>query len=112
MRVFVSPLFALKIAGVSFRTRTFGIPFVNRTYDVMLHNGTKFDDWSEFVIVATNSYLGKYLDKAKAYSFGWVDASPRDMFGAAIDLEATYTTAPFEYELLAEYLSTRGFAHD
>jgi len=110
MRVFVSPLYSMALAGISFDTRAVGVPFVNRIHNVQFLNGTKFLDWPEYITVATSAYLGKYLDKAKAYSFGWIDGSPRDGGGTVVDITSAYTTAPFEYQLLAEFLAEGNYA--
>jgi hypothetical protein len=69
--------------SLSFRVRSFGIPFVNRITDLKLH-GNPYREWPELVHVASIRYVTAFMPRIQQLTHGLVSISPRDAEGRVI----------------------------
>lgn len=97
---FISTSFSPAIApNLSFKVRKWGIPFINRIYDLKL-NGTPLSDIDRPIKVATNRYVVDNISTVKKITRGWIDLDPKTKTGEPI---IAYPVHPKEYQLLIEH---------
>lgn len=114
-RVF-SELFVLTVGGVQYDVPAWGIPFVNYFSNLRLvrEDGSSlpYAEWPALIRVATSTYIGKHIWKAKKLSYGFVQTPARDAFGNEVSMIASVVpNLPAEYNLLAESLFARSASH-
>jgi len=90
--------------SVSYHNRWWGIPFLNKLGDLKL-NGKSYDEWPEYIHVATSQFVAAYLPKVQAMSYGMLEFIPKDKNGKLID--KPYIHPNKEYILLAKYLKSQ-----
>ena len=81
-------------SNLSFDVSKWGVPFVNRIKNITL-NGKKYEDWPDYIHVATNSFVASYVDFVKNKTFGQIKFDPKDFRGKII--EKPYENYPPEY---------------
>lgn len=87
--------------SLEFKVRKYGIPFINRIYDIKLA-GKPLKEYSRNIIVATNMIVAKNVDMVAKKTFGLIDIQPLDLNNQP---SAPKTTVyPKEYELFTQYL--------
>lgn len=97
---FISTSFSPAISpNVSFKIRKWGIPFINRIYDLKL-NGTPLSDVNRPIKLATNRYVVDNIETVKKITRGWIDLSPKTKAGEPVVL---YPVHPKEYQLLIKH---------
>ncbi len=69
--------------NIKYLKRSWGIPFVNKIKNLKM-NGIPFEKWPKLMRVATNSYVGAYLDKVGSMSFGLIKFIAKDEKGRPI----------------------------
>jgi 5'-nucleotidase / UDP-sugar diphosphatase len=87
-------------SNINFKVRSWGIPFVNRIYDLNL-NGLKYDDWPEYIHVATNTFVASYVSFVDHKTYGFVSLKPKNSKGEI--LKNSYVYRP-EYMYFIEGL--------
>lgn len=97
---FVSTSFSPAISpNLSFKIRKWGIPFINRIYDLKL-GGVPLSDVNRPIKVATNRYIIDNIETVKKITRGWIDLTPKTKAGEPVVL---YPVHPKEYQLLIEH---------
>ena len=85
--------------SLSFKVRKWGIPFLNRIYDIKV-NGVDLDKIDKPITVATNMIVAKNVDMVTQKTYGLVSITP-----LGPDLKPRVpiaTTLPKEFELLSD----------
>ena len=85
--------------NLSFKIRKWGIPFINRIYDLKL-NGKPLSDYDRPIKIATNKFVVLNIETVKRITRGWIDLEPRTATGEAIK---NYPLHPKEFQLLTEH---------
>lgn len=97
---FISTSFSPAISpNLSFKVRNWGIPFINRIYDIKL-DGVPIGEVNRLVKIGTNRYVLANIETVKKISHGWIDLSPKTKKG---ELVTVYQTHPKEYQLISEH---------
>lgn len=97
---FISTSFSPAISpNLSFKIRKWGIPFINRIYDLKLGD-TPLSDIDRPIKIATNRYVVDNISTVKKITRGWIDLGPKTKTGEPI---ITYPVHPKEYQLLIEH---------
>lgn len=97
---FISTSFSPAISpNLSFKIRKWGIPFINRIYDLKL-GGIPLADIDRPIKIATNRYVVDNIETVKKITYGWIDLSPKTKAGEPVVL---YPVHPKEYQLLIEH---------
>lgn len=97
---FISTSFSPAISpGLSFKIRKWGIPFVNRIYDLKLH-GKPLAEYDRPIKIATNKFVVLNIETVKKITRGWIDLQPKTKTGEPI---VNYPVHPKEYQLLIEH---------
>lgn len=105
---FITTSFSPAISpNLSFKIRKWGIPFINRIYDLKL-NGTPLSDIDRPLKIATNRYVSDNIETVKKITRGWIDLSPKTKKGEPIK---TYPVHPKEYQLLIEHFKKNPTAY-
>lgn len=87
--------------SVKFEVRKYGIPFVNRIYNITLH-GKPLTEYKRPIVVATNMFVAANVDLVPQKTYGLISISPMDLAGSMSSPQAS--NLPKEYELLIEAL--------
>ncbi len=85
--------------NLTFKIRKWGIPFINRIYDLKL-NGINLSDYERDIKIATNKFVVLNIETVKKITRGWVDLEPKNQKGEPIK---TYPVHPKEYTLMIEH---------
>lgn len=85
--------------NLTFKVRTWGIPFFNRIYDILLDGKSVPED--RLLHVATNSFVFSNIETIKKISYGFVDITPKDSTGKDLNV---YSFHSKEYIHLIDYL--------
>ena len=85
--------------NLSFKVRKWGIPFINRIYDLKL-NGVEVTDLKRNIHVATNKFVVLNIETVKKISRGWIDLIPKNKKGEGM---TNYPVHPKEYILLINH---------
>lgn len=97
---FISTSFSPAISpNLSFKIRKWGIPFVNRIYDIKL-DGKPLADYERPIKIATNKFVVLNIETVKKITRGWIDLEPKTKTGEPI---VAYPVHPKEYQLLIEH---------
>ncbi len=97
---FISTSFSPAISpNLSFKIRKWGIPFVNRIYDIKL-DGKPLSDYDRPIKIATNKFVVLNIETVKKITRGWIDLEPKTKTGEPV---VTYPVHPKEYQLLIEH---------
>ena len=97
---FISTSFSPAISpNLSFKIRKWGIPFINRIYDIKL-NGKALSDYERPFKIATNKYVVSNIETVKKITRGWVNIHPKTKTGEALEV---FPLHPKEYQLLIEH---------
>ncbi|MBC7715283.1 MAG: bifunctional metallophosphatase/5'-nucleotidase [Rhizobacter sp.] len=97
---YISTSFSPAISpNLSFKIRKWGIPFVNRIYDIKL-NGKDLSDYTRPIKIATNKYVVANIETVKKITHGWIDLQPKTQTGEPV---LNYPVHPKEYQLLTEH---------
>jgi hypothetical protein len=97
---FISTSFSPAISpNLNFKIRKWGIPFINRIYDLKL-GGIPLSDINRPIKFATNRYVVDNIETVKKITYGWIDLSPKTKAGEPVVL---YPVHPKEYQLLIEH---------
>tara|TARA_R110000868_G_scaffold80095_9_gene227890 strand:+ start:10645 stop:12303 length:1659 start_codon:yes stop_codon:yes gene_type:complete len=85
--------------SLSFKVRKWGIPFINRIYDIKVH-GVDLDEMDQPITVATNMIVAKNVDMVTQKTYGLVSITP---LGSDLKPKVPIaTTLPKEFELLSD----------
>jgi 2',3'-cyclic-nucleotide 2'-phosphodiesterase (5'-nucleotidase family) len=87
--------------SVEYKIRAWGIPFLNRIYDVKV-NGVAIEEMKEPLIVATNMFVATNVDLVEKKTYGLLKIVARDMQGEPTG--PVPANLPKEFELLASEL--------
>ncbi|MBF0365740.1 MAG: hypothetical protein HQK50_09220 [Oligoflexia bacterium] len=99
----LEPLFAVAFSdSLSFRIRSWGIPFVNRLANVTL-NGKDYSHWPDLIKIGSSELFSSYIFKANLLTHGWFPLTPRDAKGNPIS-RPLYETKKKEFDLFASAL--------
>lgn len=87
--------------SVQFKVRSWGIPFVNRIYDLKI-NGVAIGQIEKPITVSTNMIVAKNIDLIGQKTYGLINIEPLNLQGEAQTPKPT--TLPKEFELLTNHL--------
>ncbi|MBC7427667.1 MAG: bifunctional metallophosphatase/5'-nucleotidase [Bacteriovorax sp.] len=97
---YVSTSFSPAISSnLSFKIRKWGIPFVNRIYDIEL-DGKALSGYERPIKIATNKFVVLNIETVKKITRGWIDLQPKTKAGEPV---LNYPVHPKEYQLLIEH---------
>jgi 2',3'-cyclic-nucleotide 2'-phosphodiesterase (5'-nucleotidase family) len=97
---YISTSFSPAISpNLSFKIRKWGIPFINRIYDLKL-NGKPLEDYDRMIKIATNKFVVLNIETVKRISRGWIELLPKTKEGEAV---INFPLHPKEYQLLIEH---------
>ncbi|MBY0412559.1 MAG: hypothetical protein K2Q18_00265, partial [Bdellovibrionales bacterium] len=97
---FISTSFSPAISpNLSFKIRKWGIPFINRIYDLKL-DGKPLSDYERLIKIGTNKYVLANIETVNKITHGWVDLEPKTKSGDKI---VNYPNHPKEYQLMIEH---------
>jgi 5'-nucleotidase/UDP-sugar diphosphatase len=97
---FISTSFSPAIStNLSFKIRNWGIPFINRIYDIKL-DGKPLGEMDRLIKIGTNRYVLANIETVKKITHGWIDIAPKTKTG---ELVLNYQTHPKEYQLMIEH---------
>ena len=85
---------------VDFKIRKWGIPFINRIYDIKL-NGVELKKVDRLVKIATNRYVVNNIDTVRKITRGWIEIVPKNDRGEPLKVLPTHGK---EYQHLTEHL--------
>lgn len=88
--------------SLTYRVRSWGIPFVNRLAGIKLH-GRPYAEWPDYVHLACNAYVAGFFDKLPAMSKGWIKLVPRGKNGEPLK-ELESPEVPAEPALFSDAL--------
>lgn len=91
-------------SSLEFKVRKYGIPFVNRIYDIKV-GGVDLDDIHHHITVATNMIVAKNIDLVSSKTYGLIKLDPLNLEGQSQSPKESYL--PKEFELLTKYLMGR-----
>jgi len=90
--------------NLQYEVRSWGIPMLNRLKNLTL-NGKPYNEWPEYIHMATSDYIASYVDKVGSMSFGLVSFTAKDSAGKVMD--GPFRTDEKEYQLFTEYLMSK-----
>lgn len=97
---YISTSFSPAISpNLSFKIRKWGIPFLNRIYDIKL-NGKDLADYDRPIKIATNKFVVMNIETVKKITRGFVDLVPKTKTGEPVK---DYVVHPKEYLLMIEH---------
>lgn len=97
---YISTSFSPAISpNFSFKIRKWGIPFINRIYDIKL-NGVPLSEIERPIKIATNKFVVMNIETVKKITRGWIDLSPKTKTG---ELMVDYPVHPKEFQLMIEH---------
>lgn len=88
-------------SSIKFEVRKYGIPFVNRIYNITLHD-KPLADYKRPIVVGTNMFVASNVDLIPQKTFGLISIEPMSLTGEIGPPKAS--DLPKEYELLIEAL--------
>jgi 5'-nucleotidase/UDP-sugar diphosphatase len=94
-------------SNLRFKIRKWGIPFINRIYDLKLA-GVPLSDIKRPIKIATNRYVLDNIETVKKITHGWIDLVPKTKMGEPVVL---YPVHPKEYQLLIEHFKKNPTAY-
>jgi 2',3'-cyclic-nucleotide 2'-phosphodiesterase (5'-nucleotidase family) len=78
-----NPTFVMTFSNsMTYKIRWWGIPFINRMYDVQI-NGVPIESFGNFIHVAMPNWMTKYFKNLAKMTFGILSTNFRDKFGRA-----------------------------
>ena len=92
-----SPAFS---ESLTFNIRKWGIPFLNRIYDLKLH-GKDLSDYDRPIKIATNKFIVMNIETVKKISRGFIELIPKDKSGQPLK---QFESLPKEYEIMTHHL--------
>ena len=87
--------------SVKYEIRKYGIPFINRIYNITLH-GKPLEEYERPIIVGTNMFVAANVDLVPQKTYGLISISPMNLAGKVSSPQVS--NLPKEYELLIEAL--------
>lgn len=87
---------------ISYRVRSWGIPFLNRIADLKIKN-QPIGEVKKLIKVGTNQFVAKNIDTVTKISYGLVSIEPKNASGERISVK-DFEVYPKEYELMVNYL--------
>ncbi len=97
---YISTSFSPAISpNLSFKIRKWGIPFVNRIYDLKL-DGKDLLDYNRPIKIATNKFIVMNIETMKKITRGFIDLVPKTKTGEPVK---DYVVHPKEYLLMTEH---------
>lgn len=97
---YISTSFSPAISSnFTFKIRKWGIPFVNRIYDIKL-NGVPLSDVERPIKIATNKFVVMNIETVKRITRGWIDLTPKTKTGEPV---VDYPVHPKEFQLMIEH---------
>jgi hypothetical protein len=82
---FINPTYAITFSSsLTFKSRWWGIPFVNRMYDVQF-NGVPYEKLPKFLHVAMPAWMAKFFKTTKQLTYGWFEFFFYDRYGNVME---------------------------
>ncbi len=92
-----SPAFS---ESLTFKVRKWGIPFINRIYDLKLH-GKSLSDYDRPIKIATNKFIVMNIETVKKITRGFIELIPKDKSGKPL---IQFNSLPKEFEIITHHL--------
>ncbi len=97
---FISTSFSPALSpNLTFKIRKWGIPFINRIYDLKL-NGKDLTDYERNIHIATNKFVVMNIETVRKITKGWINLEPKTKEGEPMK---NYPIHPKEYILMTEH---------
>jgi 2',3'-cyclic-nucleotide 2'-phosphodiesterase (5'-nucleotidase family) len=101
----VNPNYVIAFStSYSYKTRWWGIPFINRIYDIQI-DGVSIDKFPNMIHVAMPNWMTKYYRNLGEMSFGILSSTFHDKYGR--DIPQPYLLFKHEYELFARCIKNQ-----
>lgn len=90
---------------ISYTINKWGIPMFNRLKDLKLR-GLPFDQWPEYLNLATTSYVASHIHQVGPMSYGLVSFTPTNKQG--VEVKVPHMTDKKEFKLFSDYMKLVG----